>query len=103
MPKYSSGSARAHPYRRPGSSLGEQPASRFSTLISYAAAPLKWGASLFVAAEDADEEEAQGAPAPPSPRAQTRPEPAACARCARHPFSGDCPRPLPSAPAVRGS
>ena len=50
----------AHPYRRPASTSQEQQ-SRLGTLISYAAAPLKWGASLFLSAE-ATAEEDEGAP-----------------------------------------
>ena len=58
-------SSRSHPYRRPAKSQEQQ--SRLGTLFSYAAAPLKWGASLFLSAEATAEEseEEKGAPAQP--------------------------------------
>ena len=58
-------SSRSHPYRRPANSQEQQ--SRLGTLFSYAAAPLKWGASLFLSAEATAEEseEEKGAPAQP--------------------------------------
>ena len=60
-------SSRSHPYRRPAKSQEQQ--SRLGTLFSYAAAPLKWGASLFLSAEATAEEseEEKGAPAHPRP------------------------------------
>ena len=67
-------SSRSHPYRRPASTNQEQQ-SRLGTLFSYAAAPLKWGASLFLSAEaTADEaEEDEGAPAQPLRAQELRP------------------------------
>lgn len=58
-------SSRSHPYRRPPKSQEQQ--SRLGTLFSYAAAPLKWGASLFLSAEATAEESEEeiGAPAQP--------------------------------------
>ena len=67
-------SSRSHPYRRPAKTDHEQQ-SRLGTLFAYAAAPLKWGASLFLSAEaTADEaEEDEGAPAQPLRAQELRP------------------------------
>jgi hypothetical protein len=65
---------RSHPYRRPNSA-NQEPQSRLGTLFSYAAAPLKWGASLFLSAEAVAEEaeEDEGAPAQPLRAQELRP------------------------------
>lgn len=70
----SAGSTRSHPYRRPAKTDHEQQ-SRLGTLFAYAAAPLKWGASLFLSAEaTADEaEEDEGAPVQPLRVQELRP------------------------------